>query len=159
MDFFLNPFWKILSGHKVQKRILNFQKSLNFLFSFSFLLSPLFSMLLLSAQPSSSVQFSHSVRLTVTLWTAECRAFLSLCNSQSLLKLMSIQSVMPTNGLILCSPFSCLQSFPASGSFPISSSHQVAKVLEFHLLAVQGTLKNLLQDHRSKASVLQCSDL
>ena len=56
-------------------------------------------------------------------------------NSQSLLKLMPFESMMPSNHLILCDPFSsCLQSFPASGSFPMSSSsHQVAKVFELKL--------------------------
>ena len=61
----------------------------------------------------SSVQFSHSV--FAILWTAACQASLSITNFQSLLKLMSIESVMPDNYLILC-----LQSFPASGSFPVS---------------------------------------
>ena len=116
--------------------------------------------------------------LTVTPQTAECWASLSISNSQSWLKLMSIQSVIPTTHLILCSPFSsCLQFFQHQGLFQwISSSHQVAKVLEFQLqispsseysglisfrmdwfdlLAVQGTLKSLLQHHRSKASILQ----
>ena len=61
--------------------------------------------------------------------------FLSITISWSLLKLMSTESVMPSNHLILCRPIlSCLQSFPASGSFLcVSSSHQVAKVLEFQL--------------------------
>ena len=67
----------------------------------------------------SSVQFSCSVQLFATPWTAACQASLSISNSQSLLKLMSIKSVMPPNHLILCIPFSsCPQSFPASGSFP-----------------------------------------
>ena len=57
----------------------------------------------------------------------------SFTSSQSLLKLMSIESVMPPNISSSVVPFSCLQSFPASGSFPMSSSHQVAKVLEFQL--------------------------
>ena len=68
----------------------------------------------------SSVQsFSH-VRLFATPWTAACQAFLSVTNSWSLFKLMSIKLVMPFNHLILYCPFSCLQSFPASGSFPMS---------------------------------------
>ena len=59
---------------------------------------------------------SH-VRLFATPWTAARQASLSITNSWSLLKLKSIESVMPSNHLILCHPFSCLQSFPASGSF------------------------------------------
>ena len=57
--------------------------------------------------------------LTVTPWTAACQTSLSITNSQSLLKLMSIELVMPSNHLIFCHPFSCLQSFPALGSFPM----------------------------------------
>ena len=68
----------------------------------------------------SSVQLLSHVRLSVTPWTAEWQASLSITNSQSSLKLMSIESVMPSNHLILCCPFSCHQSFPASGSFPMS---------------------------------------
>ena len=71
-------------------------------------------------QPHSSVQFSRSVvSNSATSWTAACQASLTITNSWSLLKLMFIQSVMPSNHLILCRvPFSsCLQSFPASGSF------------------------------------------
>ena len=63
----------------------------------------------------SSVQLLSHVQLFAAPWTAACQAFLSITNSQSLLKLMSIKSVLPFNP-----PFSCLQSFPASGSFPIS---------------------------------------
>ena len=71
---------------------------------------------------SSVSQFSHSVMSdSATPWTAACQASLSITNSQSLLKLMSIESVTPSKHLILCRPFSsCLQSFPASGSFPMS---------------------------------------
>ena len=70
----------------------------------------------------SSVQFSHSVVSdSVTPWTAACRASLSIINSQSLLKLMSIESVIPSNHLILCRPLLLLpQSFLASGSFQMS---------------------------------------
>ena len=67
-----------------------------------------------------SVQSLSCVRLFATPWTAACQTFLSITNSQSLLKLMSIRLVMPSNHLILCCPFSsCPQSFPASGSFPV----------------------------------------
>ena len=69
----------------------------------------------------SSVQPLSHVRLFATPWIAVCQASLSITNFQSLLKLMSIDSVMPFNHLMLCCPFSsCLQSFPASGSFPMS---------------------------------------
>ena len=123
------------------------------------------------AQFSSAQSLSH-VWLFVTSLTAACQASLSITNSRSLLKLMSIELVMPSNHLILCHPFSSpLQSFPASGFFKwVSSSHQLAKVLEFqlqhqsfrwtprtNLFAVQGTLKSLLQCHSSKASILRCS--
>ena len=69
----------------------------------------------------SSVQPLSCVQLSATQWTAACQAFLSITNSQSLLKLMSIESVMPSSHLILHHPFSSsLQSFPASGSFQMS---------------------------------------
>ena len=69
----------------------------------------------------SSVQSLSCVWLFVTPWTAAHQAFLSITNFQSLLKLMSIVLVMPSNHLILCRPLlPCLQSFPASGSFPVS---------------------------------------
>ena len=69
----------------------------------------------------SSVQSLSRVRLFVTPWTAAHQASLSITKSWSLLKLMSIELVMPSNHLILCHPISsCLQSFPASGSFPVS---------------------------------------
>ena len=69
----------------------------------------------------SSVQSLHSVWLFVTLWTAACQASLFITNSRSPPKLMFIESVMPSNHLILVVPFSShLQSFPASGSFPMS---------------------------------------
>ena len=97
----------------------------------------------------------------------------------SLLKLMSTESVMPSNHLIFVVPFSCLQSFPASGSFQmsqpfasgsqsisfsfnISPSNEHPGLISFRmdwvdLLAVQGTLKSLLQHHSSKSSILWCS--
>ena len=69
----------------------------------------------------SSVQLLNHVRLFATPWTAARQASLSIINSWSLLKRKSIDSVMPSNHLILCLPFSsCLQSFPASGSFQMS---------------------------------------
>ena len=124
----------------------------------------------------SSVQLLSCVRLFVTPWTAACQASLSITNSRSLLKLMSIQSIMPSNPLILLS--SCLQSFPGSGSFPMSqfftsgglsigfsASASVLPINKYSglisfrmnwldLLAVQGTLKSLLRRHSLKASFL-----
>ena len=108
-------------------------------------------------------------------------AFLSITNSQSLLKLMSIESLMPSNHLILCRPLLLSPStFPTiwvfsnesvlhirspkywSFHFSISPSNEYSGLISFRmdwldLLAVQGTLKSLLQHHSSKASILQCS--
>ena len=129
----------------------------------------------------SSVQFSRSVMSdSVTPWTAAHQASLSITNSQSLLKLMPIESVMPYNHLILCRPsppaFRLSQhqglsnkSVPLirwpkywSFSFNISPSNEYLGLISFRvdwldLHAVQGTLKSLLQHHGSKASVPQCS--
>ena len=129
----------------------------------------------------SSVQSLSRVRLFVTPCTAARQASLSITNSQSLPKLMSIELVMPSNHLILCHPPLLLSSvlpsirvFPNesalcirwpkywSFSFNISPSNEHSGLISFRmdwldLLAVQGTLKSLLQHHSSKASVLQCS--
>ena len=111
----------------------------------------------------SSVQFSHSVMSdSATPWTAAHQAFLSITNSRSLLKLMSIESVMPSNHLILCCPLLLpLSIFP---SIRVFSNELVLcirwpKYWSFRmdwldLLAVQGTPKSLLQHHDSEASVL-----
>ena len=123
----------------------------------------------------SSVQWLSRVQLFVTPWNAACRASLSITNSWSLLKLMSIKSVMPSNHLILCCPLVRLPSvFPSicifsnelalhirwskywSFSFSISPSNEYSGLISFRidwfdLLAVQGTLKSLLQQHSSKA--------
>ena len=123
----------------------------------------------------NSVQFSR-VLLFATPWTAPCQASLFLTNSRSLLKLMSIESMMPFNHLILCHPLLLLPSiFPSlralsnesvlrirwpkywSFSFSISPSNEYSGLISFRmdwldLLAVQGTLKNLVQQHSSKAS-------
>ena len=109
----------------------------------------------------------------MTPWTAARQASPSKSNSRSLLKLMTIESVMPSHHLILCHPLLLLQSFPASGPFQMSqlfaSGGQTtgvsasASVLPmtmidwFNLFAVQGTLKSLLQHHNLKASILQRS--
>ena len=83
----------------------------------------------------SSVQSLSHVRLFATPWIAARQASLSIANSQTLLKLMSIESVMPSSHLILCRPLLLLpNSLPASGFFQwVNSLHQVAKVLEFQL--------------------------
>ena len=135
-------------------------------------------------QPSEeSVQFSCSIAFDSfeIPWAAACQASLSITNSQSLLKLMSIKLVMPSNHLILCRLFLLLPSiFPSirvfsnesvlhirwlkywSFSFSISPSNVYSGLISFRmdwfdLLVVQGTLKNLLQHHSSKASVLRRS--
>ena len=129
----------------------------------------------------SSVRLLSRVQLFATLWTAVHQASLSITNSQSLLKLMSIEPVMPSNNLILCHPFPLPPSiFPSmwvfsnksafhtrwpkdwSFSFNISPSNEYSILISFRmdwldLLAVQGTLKSLLQHHSSKASILWCS--
>ena len=127
----------------------------------------------------SSVQLLSHVQLFVTPWTAACQASLSMTNSQSLFKLMSIKSVMPSNHLILCPPRLLLPStypsirvfsneltlrirWPKYWSFCISPSNEYSELTSFRidwldLLAVQGTLKSLLQHHSSKASNFWCS--
>ena len=128
-----------------------------------------------------SVQLLSCVRLFVTLWTAAHQPSLSITNSRSLLKLISIESVMPSNHLILCHSLLLLPSiFPSirvflnesalrimgpkywSFSFSISPSNEYSELISFRidcfdLLAVQGALKSLLQNHGSKASILWCS--
>ena len=128
-----------------------------------------------------SVSSLSRVWLFLTPWTATHQASLSITNSQSLLKLMSIESVIPSNHLILCRPLLLLPSiFPSirvfsdesalcirwpkywSFSFSISLSNEYSRLISFRmdwfdLLAVQGTLKSLLQHHSSKASIFQCS--
>ena len=129
----------------------------------------------------SSVQSLSHVPLFATPWTAAHQASLSFINSQSLLKLMSIESVTPSNHLILCRPlllppsiFSSIRVFSSesvlhirwpkywSFSFSMSPSNEYSGLISFSmdwldLLSVQGTLKSLLQHHSSKASILQHS--
>ena len=143
-------------------------------------------LLLLPPIPPSKIQFSSvqslcPVRLFATPWTVARQASMSITNSWSLLKLMSIESVMPSKHLILCRPLLLPPSvFPSirvfskesvlhirwpkyrSFSFSISPSNEYSGLISFRmdrftLLAVQETLKSLLQHHSSKASILQCS--
>ena len=126
----------------------------------------------------SSIQLLSCVQLFATPWTAAYQASLSITNSRRLLKVKSIESVMPSNHLILCRPLLLLPSiFPSirvfsnesvlhirwpkywSFSFSISPSSEYSgsisfKIDWFDLLAVRGTLKSLLQHHSSKASIL-----
>ena len=128
-----------------------------------------------------SVQSLSRAPLFATPWNAAHQASLSITNSQSLLKLMSVESVMPSDHLILCHPLLLPPSiFPTirvfsnesalynrwpkywSFSFSISPSNEYSGLISFRLdlldlLAVHGTLKSLLQHHSSKASILHCS--
>ena len=129
----------------------------------------------------SSVQSLSHVQLFATPWTTARQVSLSITNSWSLLKLMSVESVMSSNYLILChtlllppSIFPSIRVFPnesvlcirwpkySSFSFSISPSNEYSGLISskmdwLDLLAVQGTLKSPLQHHSSKASILQCS--
>ena len=145
------------------------------MWSFSVIQTIKFNRLLIS-----SVQFSCLVVSdSANPWTTARQLYLSITNSWSLLKIMSIQSVMPSNHLILCHPLLLLPSiFPSirvfsnesvlhirwpkywSFSFNISPSNEYSGLISFRmewldLLAVRGTLKSLLQHHSSKASILE----
>ena len=127
-----------------------------------------------------SVQLLSRVRLFATPWTAAPGASLCITNSQSLLKLKSIELVMPSNHLLLCRPFLLPSIFPSirvfsnesvlcirwpkywSFSLSISPSNEYSRLISFRidwldLLAVQGTLKSLLQHHSLNASFFRCS--
>ena len=125
-----------------------------------------------------SVQSLSNVRLFATPWTAACQASLSITNSQSLLKLMSIQLVMPSNHLILCRPllllpsiFLSIREFSSESvfcirwpnywnfSFSIWPFNEYSELISFKinwfdLIIVQGTLKSLFQQHSSNESIL-----
>ena len=142
-------------------------------------LLPIFVWFLKGSGISSSVQSLSCVQLFAIPWTTALQASLSNTNSRSLLKHMSIELVIPSNHLILCCPLLLLPSiFPSirvfsnelalcvrwlkywSFSFSISTSNEYSGLISFRmhwldLLAVQGTLKSLLQHHSSKAPVLQ----
>ena len=128
----------------------------------------------------NSVQSLSRLQLFAISWTTAHQASLSITNSRSLLKPMSIESVMPSNHLILCRPLLLPSIFPSirvfsnqsalciswpkywSFSFNISPSNEHSGLISFRmdwldLLAVQGTLKSLLQHHSSEASILQPS--
>ena len=140
-----------------------------------------FSFSTLSFQWISSVQELSHVWPFATPWTAACQASLSITNSQSLLKLMSVELVTPSNHLIFCHPLLLPSSiFPSirlfsnesvlrirwskywNFSFSISPSNEHSGLISFRmywmdLFAVQGSLKSLLQHHSSKASIFQHS--
>ena len=129
----------------------------------------------------SSIQSLSHVQLFANPWTAARQASLSITNSRSWLKLMPIESMMPSSHLILCRPLLLLPPIPPSirvfsnestlcmrwpkywsFSFSISLSNEHPGLFSFRmdwlgLIAVQGTLKSLLQHHSSKASIFQCS--
>ena len=129
----------------------------------------------------SSVQSLSRVWLFATPWIAACQGSLSITNNRSLLKLMPIKLVMPSSHLILCRPLLLLPTIPPSikvfsnkstlrmrwpkywsFSFSISPSSEHPGLISFRmdwldLLAVQGTLKSVLQHHSSKASIFRCS--
>ena len=129
---------------------------------------------------NQSVQLLSRVRLFATPWIAACQASLSITNSQNLHKLMSIESVTSSSRLILCRPLLLLPPIPPSirvfssestlrmrwpkywsFSFSISPSNEHPGLIFtmdwLDLLAVQGTLKSLLQHHSSNATILWCS--
>ena len=182
----LPPSW-LLPSLRAQAPILKF--SISSLFYVS-ILSPIYLIPGSLAYPLeacifccciSSVQLLSRVRLFATPWTEAHQVSLSITNSQSLLKCMSIESVIPYNHLFLCHPllllpsiFSSIRVFSVesvlcircpkywSFSFSISPSNEYSGLISFRmdwldLLAVQGTLKSPLQHHSSKASILQHS--
>ena len=156
---------------------LGYQKILEFWICFHSLLFFFKSRKQVRKQFSSVAQLC----LTATPWTAACQTSLSITNSQSLLKLMSLESVIPSSHLILCHPlllppsiFPSIRVFSSestlcitwpkywSFSFSINPSNEYLALISFRmdwldLLAVQGTLNSLLQHHSSKESILQRS--
>ena len=141
----------------------------------------IFLLQMLISSQFSSVQSYSRVQLFVTPWITARQASLSITNSQNSLRLTSIESVMPSSHLILCRPLLLLPPIPPSikvfsnestlhmrwpkywgFSFSIIPSKETPGLIFFRmdwldLLAVQGTLKSLLQHHSSKASILRCS--
>ena len=157
------------------------QKKIHVVLDWSINLNKRYIIVLENLIQFSSVQLLNRVLLFGTPWTAAHQASLSVTNSWSLFKLISIESVMPSSHLILCHPLLLLPSiFPSirvfsnesvvhirwpaywSFSFSISASNEYSGLISFRmnwldLLAVQGILKSLFQNHSSKVSVLQCS--
>ena len=180
-----NSFFPFYGWKKDQMKWSRYRPETFFLLSFhlhqSFLNSVLGFRLLFFMDQFSSFQWLCRVWLFITPWTAACQASLSITNSQSPRKPMSIKWVMAPNHLILWHPLLLLPSiFPSirnfsselalhirwpkywSFSFNISPSNEHPGLISFmmdwlDLLAVQGTLKSLLQHHSSKASILWCS--
>ena len=182
-----SKFGKLSSGHRTGKGQFSFQYQRRAMSKNVQTTAPLHSFHMLARSCSKSFKFSSlqslsHVRLFATPWTAVRQASLSITNSQSLLKLMSTESGMPSNHLILCRPiflppsiFPSIRVFSKESvlhitwprywnfSFRISSSDEYSGLSSFRmdwldLLAVQGTLKSLLQHHSSKASILWCSN-
>ena len=144
-------------------------------------LGPQYSGLLMLSIKFSSIQSLSRVQLFVTPWSTACQASLSFTNSRSLCKLMSIEWMIPSNHLILCHPLLLPPSiFPSmrvfsnesvllirspkywSFNFNVRPSNEHSELISFRmdwmdLLAVQGTLKSLLQHHSSNISILQHS--
>ena len=170
-------FWRILFNHTCN--VTEFS-------SFPFLYFPLTPWMKYHNCPQSLPSLIYTVftfytfgEISGILFLCLASTELSITSSWSLLRLMSIESVMPSNHLILFIPFFRLQSFPASGSFPVSqffirwpkywsfslsigTSNEYSGVISFRmdwldLLSVQGTLKSLLLHHSSKASIHRCS--
>ena len=190
--FYLLPWFYSESGHHSVSPYSESDSSIllsdDCLGLFSLYVSLLFIVLLgdLQTRPLypvtfSSVQSLSRICLFATPWTIAPQASMSITNSQGLPKLMSIESVMPSNHLILCRPLLLLPSiFPSirvfsnesvfhirwpkywSFSYNISPSNEYSGSISFRidwldLLAVQRTLRSLPQHHRSKASIIQCS--
>ena len=165
--------------------MISLSSEISLLISISFWLqSPVFVklyMFSLCMYQFSSVQSLSHVQLFVTPWTAACQASLSITKFWSSLRLTSIESMMPSSHLIFCPPLLLLPPIPPrirvfsnespllmrwpkywSFSFSIIPSKEIPGLISFRmdwldLLAVQGTLKSLLQQHSSKASIFQCS--
>ena len=176
MDFiFLGSKITVNGSHEIKRRLLLGRKTMTNLDS---ILKSRDITLLTKVHivKFSSAQSLSHVQLFATPWTAACQASLSITNSQSLCKLMSIELAMPSNHLILLPPliFPSIRVFSNesvlhirwpqywSFSFSISASNEYSRLISFRidwldLLAVQGTLKGLLQHHSLKALVLQPS--
>ena len=166
------------------KQIIKIKQILKILLGVSVIfcreIEPIYGIYYICTHMCMHAEFLSNVRLFVTPWTAAHQASLSMTNSWSLLKLMYIKSVMPSNCLILCCPLLPPLIFPSitvffsesvlhirwpkywSFNFSISPSNEYSGVISFRidwfdLLAVQETLKSLLQHHNPKESILQHS--